>query len=79
MNGDILKNKTRVPARDSYRIDHTDFMGKYADFFYNQLFATHAEAQAYIDDRNPKYKDKLTIVKFHEPAHDQYHLGSIKL
>ncbi len=70
-----MKNKTIVPARDSYRIDHSTV----GEWFYNELFATHAEAQAHIDDRNPKYRDKLTIVKFHEPEHDSYHLGVIRL
>ena len=67
--------KTRIPARDSYRIDHA----KYGAYFYNVVFATHAEAQAHIDERNPTYRDKLTIVKFHEPEHDEYHLGTLRL
>ena len=71
----MKSNKTRVPARDSYRVDHAT-MG---EWFYAECFATRMKAQAHIDDRNPKYRDKLTIVKFHEPAHDSYHLGSIRL
>ncbi len=68
-----MTNKVRVPARDSYRIDHETI----GEWFYAEVFATQKAAQAYIDDRNPGYRDKLTVVKFHEPEHDQYHLGSI--
>ena len=73
----MKSNKTRVPARDSYRVDHAD-MG---EWFYAECWATREEAQAYIDGRGKAltYKDKLTIVKFHEPAHDQYHLGTMQL
>ena len=74
-----MKNRERVPARDSYRIDHMDFMGEYRTYFYNEIFGTRKEAEAYIDKLNPKYRDKLRIVKFHEPAHDQYDLGSMRL
>ncbi len=70
-----MTNKVRVPARDSYRIDHA----KAGKWFYPVVFATRAAAQAHIDDLNPKYRDKLTIIKMHEPEHDQYHLGSIRL
>ena len=74
-----MKNKERVPARDSYRIDHTDFKGEYWEFFYFETFDTRKAAEKYIDKLNPKYRDKLRIVKFHEPAHDQYDLGSMRL
>ncbi len=67
--------KTIRPAQDSYRIDH-ETMG---ECFYAEVFDTRADAQAHIDERSPKYRDKLTIVKFHEPEHDSYHLGSIRL
>jgi hypothetical protein len=74
-----INKKVRVPARDSYRIDHIDFRGEYAEWFYNEMFPTKAEAEAYIDYRNPKYRNKLKVVKFHVPEHDEYDLGAIKL
>ena len=70
-----MNKRTKVPARDSYRIDHKT-AGQY---FYNTVFDTHVQAQAYIDERNPKYRDKLSIVKFHEPAHNSYHVGTIRI
>ena len=71
----MKSNKTRVPARDSYRIDHATI----GEWFYGEVWVTREGAQAHIDARNPKYRNKLTIVKFHEPEHDSYHLGSIRL
>ena len=62
-----------IPARDLYRIDHATC----GEYFYGEVWTTREAAQAHIDDRNPKYRDKLTIVKFHEPEHEAIYLGSI--
>ena len=57
-------------ARDAYRIKLHKKNGEVLDWFYAEQFGSQDDAQAYIDDRNPKYKDRLEIVKFHIPAHD---------
>ena len=74
-----MSKPTRVPERQAFRIDHTDFFGERAEWFYSEVFRSEAEAQAYIDDRDPKYRDLLEIVEYTEPEHDSYHLGVIKL
>ena len=49
------------------------------EYFYGEVWTSREAAQAHIDDRNPKYRDKLTIVKFHEPAHEAIYLGTIRV
>ncbi len=57
-------------ASDAYRIDLHKRNGEILDWFYGEQFGTQALAEKYIDERNPKYRDRLHIVKFHIPAHD---------
>ena len=67
-----MNRKERVPASHRYRVDHATV----GEWFYNESWSTEDDAQKHIDRLNPRYRDKLTIVKYHEPEHDRWHLGT---
>ena len=70
-----LLKKVRVPARTLYRID---WPSKQYENFYREVWHSRKAAQRHIDNLNPKYRDQLVIVEFHEPEHDSWQ-GTIKL
>ena len=67
--------KVRESAETVYRIDWPEKGWKH---FYNEIFHSREKAQAYLDERNPKYKDKLVIVAEDLPERDAW-VGSVKL
>ena len=48
-------------ARTDYRIDRTLNSGEVHKWFYNHVFHSEKEAQAFIDERRPAYRGKLSI------------------
>ena len=60
--------KERRSAETIYRVD---WPRRGYTNYYGSIWHSRAEAQAYIDNRNPKYKDELEIVAQEFPSHDR--------
>jgi hypothetical protein len=53
--------KTWNEARTVYFIDRTLNSGEVTKGFYSHIFDSEEKAQAFIDERNPTYRGKLSI------------------